>query len=219
MIPLNLANGLVLPDATKLVEQKFTSFRWGWYDGVVTPSDRIEPVDFAITVAMNSRATAGRMAEFMKVAGAVEVWLQKIPVDLCLADVDDGSCDWDAVQGMFEAACAAPGTKLSVASKILHRKRPHLVPILDRVVVDRHYWLALTGFPSSTQPPAWFDASWLKRGSWSDPTMYMRVMRSEIRNNQANLVALRLALAGKVPSSISDVRLVEAALYWHLVTS
>ena len=216
MVPLQLANGVVIADGVAVLSDKFEAFRWDWYDGVCTAPDRIEPVDFAITIAMNSRATAGRMAEFMKIAAAVEERLRQIPRDLHLGDFQDGDKVWVGIQSLFEVACAALGTKLSVASKILHRKRPHLIPILDKVVVDKHYWPALVALQED--PPGWYEAAWLKHGSFSDPTMYMRVMRGEICDNRENLGHIRSALEGQVPDCASDVRLLEAALYRHLIT-
>src|ERR1700682_2474044 len=67
-IPLYLSNNVKIRDAVSLVRKKFTAFKWDWYDGVTSNPDMIEPIDFAITVAMNSRATAGRMIEFMLLA-------------------------------------------------------------------------------------------------------------------------------------------------------
>lgn len=210
-IALRLANGVVINNAAALTKAKFEQFQWEWYDGVVTDPNAIEPTDFAITIAMNSRATAMRMKNFMLRRTALEELLRGVPQDTHLAG-DTPARVYDAVACLFEEACRADGTALAVASKVLHRKRPSLIPMLDRIVVDHHYWLALSG----DTPPTWFDKSWLKNGAWSDPTRYMRVMAEELDANRSALAALRSLLAPTVPASISDVRLLEATLYAHL---
>lgn len=179
--------------------------------GVVTDPQRLEPTDFAITIAMNSRATAGRMHAFMKQQESIEEILGRIPQDVRLAS-DTLTTVFSDVAELFSQACQAKGTKLAVASKVLHRKRPLLIPMLDSVLVDNHYWLTLSGLAA----PSWFDTTWLKNGPWSDPTHYMRVMADELDANRDALAELRQRLVDDVPNTISDVRLLEATLYAHL---
>ncbi len=161
---------------------------------------------------MNSWVNAQRMKNFMVRKDAVERLLHRIPKDAELSSKlgEEVLC---AVAYLFEEACRASGTALAVASKILHRKRPLLIPMLDNVVVNMHYWKALCG----ANPPAWFDRTWLKTGASSDPTQYMRLMGDEIDANKSALAQLRKRLASLVPSTISDVRLLEVTLYADLV--
>jgi hypothetical protein len=217
-IQLELVNGIAIEDAHALLLSKFERFAWDWYDGVETHPMRIEPVDFAITIAMNSRATAGRMRDFLLRREAIEEHLRRVPENVVLGP-DVEPTVYAAVATLFAEAGQASGTKLAVASKVLHRKRPRLIPMLDSVLVNRHYWPALTALAQTASPPAWFDAAWLKHGDWSDPTMYMRVMAGEIDRNRGPLEALRSSAASfGVPPEISDVRLFEAVLYAHLVS-
>lgn len=209
---LCLSNGLVIADGLAAVVAKFSRFRWEWYDGVSTKSNVIDPVDFAITIAMNSRATADRMKSFMARSDRLGQLLRKIPNSLCLTRETPPSV-FDRVAELFDEACKASGTALAVASKVLHRKRPALIPMLDRVIVDRHYFPALC---APAHPP-WFNPEWLKTGSWSDPTQYMRLMADELDDNREALERIRAQLPDTIPSIISDVRLLETALYAHLI--
>ena len=210
---LQLSNGRVIPNALRAVTAKFERFSWHWYDGVQSDPDAIEPVDYAITIAMNSRATADRMKQFMELGPTLNNLLRAIPHDTTLA-TDTSDDVFHAVEMLFDKACSAKGTKLSVASKVLHRKRPHLIPMLDSVVVNRHYWPAL-----NAHAPSWFEPSWLTTGASSDPTQYMRVMADELDANREELARIRADLPKGIPASISDVRLLEAALYAQLLTS
>jgi hypothetical protein len=65
----------------------------------------------------------------------VEPLLADIPVDADLRDYDP---ELAQVQTLFEAAVSIPGVLVPVTTKILHRKRRRLIPILDNVVLD-HY--------------------------------------------------------------------------------
>jgi hypothetical protein len=220
-ITLSLHNGRTIDDASSLLAAKFSGFDWSWYDGVQSDPDRIEPVDFAITIAMNSRATAGRMAAFLRQSAELEIVLKEVPKDVDLADMTDAK-DWASVRSLFEIACSAIGTKMSVASKVLHRKRPRLIPILDSVLVNKHYWPALELVAGGPAVPAWYVPDWHESSAWKwDPSMYMRIMADEIRSNRSQLVKLRSDAAKNramgVPVEISDVRLVESVLYWALI--
>jgi hypothetical protein len=202
-------------NAERIVQKKFELFRYAWYDAVVTSRDEIDPIDFAVTIAMNSRATATRMRQFMLHKDALDGLLRGVPHDL---DLSPGTPDaaFDAVRLLFEEACKADGTKLSVASKVLHRKRPRLIPMLDRVVVDHHYWPAVQTLAKSrsTKQPAWFMPNWQKWVDRSDPTVYMHVMAEEIHQNADAIREIRRYVSRDLlPAGASDVRIVEAALY------
>lgn len=220
-ITLSLHNGRTIDDASSLLAAKFSGFDWAWYDGVQSDPDRIEPVDFAITIAMNSRATAGRMAAFLRKSAELETVLKEVPKDVDLADMTDAR-HWASVRSLFKIACSAVGTKMSVASKVLHRKRPRLIPILDSILVNKHYWPALGLVAGGPTVPAWYVPDWHKSAAWKwDPSMYMRIMADEIDGNRSHLARLRSEAAKHptigVPVQISDVRLVESVLYWALV--
>src|SRR5437016_1410369 len=126
MPTLQLSNDVVIHKAESLLRTKFEAFNWEWYDGVATDPDAIGAVDFAITIAMNSRATAGRMRNFMEVATDIASHLRQLPKDVTLGELEDESRVWDRIRKLFAQSCVPNGTKLSVASKVLHRKRPHL---------------------------------------------------------------------------------------------
>jgi hypothetical protein len=57
---------------------------------------------------------------------------EKIPVDADLAIFD---LDLSAANRLLTAACAPRGVLLAVATKVLHRKRPGYIPMLDSVIV------------------------------------------------------------------------------------
>jgi hypothetical protein len=66
-------------------------------------------------------------------------WLREIPADLDLVEADED--EWTAANGdgalaAAIGACVNPGIGLAGATKMLHLKRPRLVPILDQLVAE-----------------------------------------------------------------------------------
>lgn len=110
------------------------------YDAQVgrTPADRITTADIvAINTTMRARsphtAWQGLLSEDHSLT-----WLQAIPVDVSLFRL--GEDGWDALRPTVAAALDAmvgPYRNLSVATKVLHLKRPALFPVLDSLVVHQ----------------------------------------------------------------------------------
>ncbi len=61
--------------------------------------------------------------------------LEKIPVDSTLFD-DTATVPWEALEQLLSVMISIKGVDISVATKILHKKRRDLIPILDSVVQD-----------------------------------------------------------------------------------
>jgi len=127
-----------------------------------------------------------------------------------LANIDPG---WDAamtgesaweragierrVEAAFEAMCG-PHRGLSVVSKMLHLKRPRLIPLLDALVVEQ---LGL-GVPSQATPE-------VKAGYAARVIAHLA---AQARSNRAALVGLRREL-GAEGIELSAIRLIDI-LVW-----
>lgn len=110
---------------------------WHYYDGVPMGDwDRVEPMDVLATVSVNSFVTdAARVRRVHRgLASACDGRLAGIPRDAHLLDSDVAE-----VEGLLAAACEVPGVLVPVATKVLHRKRPHLIPMLDNVVLAHYF--------------------------------------------------------------------------------
>jgi hypothetical protein len=62
--------------------------------------------------------------------------LRRIPLDADLLEADDELLE--AVRDLLREAMQAKGVLVASATKVLHRKRPRLIPILDSVLLG-HY--------------------------------------------------------------------------------
>jgi len=110
---------------------------WHYYDGVPMGDwERVEPMDVLATVSVNSFVTdAARVRRVHRgLASACDGRLAGIPRDAHLLDSDVAE-----VEGLLAAACEVPGVLVPVATKVLHRKRPHLIPMLDNVVLAHYF--------------------------------------------------------------------------------
>lgn len=112
----------------------------GWdviQDSVFRPSDlfvgcaisgRPNPFDKAYTDLFNN----GMKED-------IENALMKIPVKSNLRHFNLHSSDARNIEELLLAFTKIRGIKLPIATKILHKKRPNLIPILDSYVIE-HYW-------------------------------------------------------------------------------
>jgi hypothetical protein len=97
----------------------------------------IEPLDVLVTVAMNSFVNTAVKVRLVHqgMAANCEPLLAAIPEHADLLELDN----WrDSLRELLHAAVQAPWVLVPVATKVLHRKRRYLIPMLDSVIL-RHY--------------------------------------------------------------------------------
>ena len=108
---------------------------WELYDGVDVPTDsQLSLFDILLSIMMNSRLdTADKVRSIWNGKADVEQALGRVPAGVALSDE---VIPWDALRELFVAFCSIRWAGPAVATKILHKKRPALIPILDSVIVD-----------------------------------------------------------------------------------
>ena len=116
----------------------FCRAEYAYYDALPSAvPNRIEPLDVLATVAMNSfvnSATKVRQVH-LGMSERCDPLLSHIPEDADLMDLEH----WrDSLYDLLHAAVQVRGVLIPVATKVLHRKRRKLIPMLDSVIL-RHY--------------------------------------------------------------------------------
>jgi len=115
--------------------RRFCVAEYDYYDAIpsVDPN-RIDPVDVLATVSVNSFInTAARVASVHRgMAEACDPILATIPEDADLLTFDPSL---SRLEELLHAAVQTKGVLVAVATKVLHRKRRFLIPMLDSVVV------------------------------------------------------------------------------------
>jgi hypothetical protein len=91
-------------------------------------------------VAMNSTMRSrSKHSLWDDVLAGDQQWLRDIPPDLEMVAADDAhwaALDGDALVATAIDACIRPGIGLAGATKLLHLKRPRVMPILDQLVAE-----------------------------------------------------------------------------------
>lgn len=136
MRELRFPSGLVVDDPLGRL-LRFCQVEYEYYDAVPQGDpNRVEPLDVLATVGINSRldtATKVRTVH-LGMSAVADSLLAGIAVDAELHSFGN----LDPVHELLAAAMTTKFVLLATATKVLHRKRPGLIPILDSVVVA-HY--------------------------------------------------------------------------------
>ncbi len=116
----------------------FCRAEYAYYDAIPSAdANRIEPLDVLVTVAMNSfvNDAAKVRSVHQGIAANVDHLLPMLPENADLIDLDQ----WrEHLRELLHSAIQARGVLIPVATKVLHRKRRSLIPMLDNVVLG-HY--------------------------------------------------------------------------------
>jgi len=134
---------LVLPSALTIERPlakllAFAREEYETYDAVVMPLESTITIhDITLTMMVNSRLTAPGARSIYRARERIERGLAYIPADVSLLN-DHAAVPWDAIYALFNEFETIKGAKLAIATKILHRKRPHLIPMIDNKVFG-HY--------------------------------------------------------------------------------
>src|SRR5713226_3470985 len=135
---MRLVSGLNIRNPEQLLEE--LAQRWyPVYDGVrVVEDNQLRPEEIALSIMLNSQISGNTGALIWGNRLGVERQLAGIPPDLDLIDVPStGEIPGaSAINAAFDHLCALHRVKLGVAAKILHKKRPALIPIIDSRVYD-----------------------------------------------------------------------------------
>lgn len=131
---LHLINRTKIADASGKIT-RFMEREYELYDGIDTPHDStLSLQDILISIMMNSRLdTADKVRSIWDRKASVETALAKIPNNIAL---EDDTIPWDDLRALFDAFCCIRWAKEAVTTKILYRKRPKLIPMIDSKVAN-----------------------------------------------------------------------------------
>jgi hypothetical protein len=205
---LSIHEGLAIASPLK----RLTSFcreEYDYYDEIHSSNpNRIEPVDILATVSVNSfvnNAEAVRKVH-RALAQRCDSILTKIPESAELLSFDP---DLEIVSELLDAAVQVKGVLVAVATKVLHRKRRALIPMLDQVVLD-HYleWTCQTHRKAWTQD---------KRRAASVAVDVLKMFRADLQRVAGDIMPLQAALASD-GFPLSLVRILELLVWTEVET-
>jgi Family of unknown function (DUF6308) len=138
---MRLQSGLNIRHPIRELEEM--TRRWfAVYDGVVVPQDNVlRPIEIALSVMLNSQISGNTAALIWEHRDEVERYLTNISAQIDLIDVpaDSEIPGIGSIASAFESLCALRRVKFGIAAKILHKKRPALIPIIDSRVYGYYH--------------------------------------------------------------------------------
>ena len=132
MREIRFPSGLIVSDPLERLV-RFCREEYDYYDAVPPcHPNRIEPLDVLATVGINSRLdTAAKVRTVHRgMSSAVNPLLEQIPERAEL----HAFASLEPLHELLAAAMTSRYVLLATATKVLHRKRPALIPIMDSVV-------------------------------------------------------------------------------------
>lgn len=141
--PIVLASGLTLADPWKLMSRMREQPDWyPVYDGVQDfPDDDLGSCEITLSIMLNSGIRTNEATElFLKAAR--DPLVSSLLHQLHGIELQDAEYGHLAAFAELIDRLQVKGVALSTLSKILHKKRPAFIPVLDTIVQD-HYWHAL----------------------------------------------------------------------------
>jgi len=177
-------------------------YAWPYYDGYNSGSlpDELNDGDLLAPVLLNVNPAIHGFASLRSLRPELEAKLADVPDDVDLAHASDAVID--AVARLFECLDGAPvlGVRGTTLSKVLHRKRPRLIPLHDR-----HVRAAYVPSRLAAQPGR----------SWPD---YMTGLMVEMRTDLGRAKGSWRALAS-IPSAedpeLTHLRALDILAWWH----
>lgn len=198
---IRLADGTVIG---RPLEQMRTSIRTDssyqrWDMAAVAHDNTLTEADVRVANRSTARMSPAVVAGIMERHERIDEALASIPASSSLMD-EDGSVPWEALRRLFEACDGVPAVGLARITKVMHRKRPALIPILDSVI---EAYLVRTGGPVAGTRP--------ERG-----VALTRVYKREMDSNAETLRCLRGELA-RGSLDLTECRLLDVFMWAHSV--
>jgi hypothetical protein len=99
----------------------------------VAHDDVLTVADIRVANAMIARMSPRVMAGIYARASVINAALAEVPSTSSLASAED-AIPWPALEELMRAMDGIPEVRLARQTKVLHKKRPALIPVLDSVV-------------------------------------------------------------------------------------
>lgn len=161
-----------------------------YYDEITTDPTEIVPEDVTCAAALHPGISRDDLAYFWDHREDLTGWLEPFPVDLHLRSADDA-----VIAQLAELPVRFPGASLTLLSKVLHRKRPWLIPLIDREIID--WYRPLTGQRRAVD--AW------------EPLLHH--LAQDLQTNRDPLAEFRLVLCMLHNVTVSDLRTIDIVIW------
>lgn len=165
---------------------------YGYFDAVSSDDPSVvSPVDVLAAGALHPGLSRADLTFFTGRAEQVNGWLQNIPQDVALADADDA-----LLAALAALARWSDVPSFALLTKVLHRKRPALIPMVDREVLD------------------WYRPVTRERAAMPAWAPLLRAMRQDLETPNATVInAMATELGQRLGRPITPLRAVDIAIW------
>ncbi len=181
--PIRLSNGTVFEDPLAFA-LAFFGMGSGYrnYDAAPVAQDfRLTEADIRVANRSTARMSDAVVAGIRSRHAAIDAALRRIPVGASLT-ADEAAIPWEALRSLVAAFDGVPAVGLARITKVMHRKRPALIPMLDSVV--EAYLVRVEPVPRVIPRP-------------DRAVALTRIYKREMDRNRHALTELRVALAAR----------------------
>lgn len=180
-------------------------FTYEKYDLVEVPQDGVlRESEIRLANKMVARMSYTVIQSILEKSSSINQSLSRIPNTVNLVDVPEG-LPWSRLAALFEAIMG-PGVREARATKILHKKRPNLIPILDSVAQDYAWKKVLKPKNEACGNPS--DASRMVK--------YCEVLKADLQSNQREFDHIQESLSAR-SIRLTRVRLLDILVWSKMV--
>jgi hypothetical protein len=196
--PIVLRGGVEVGNPRDLVLGFLEAYA-GYEAGDSSGPSSLDERDLRLANRDGARISAAEVAAILARRVDIERALRKIDADASLADAA-GPVPWVPLMQLFDAFADMRGVGFSKMTKVLHSKRPALIPMLDSVV---------QAYLASDDPGTTSTGSFGERA-----TALVRSYKRDLDRNRPALEEIRRELATREPR-LTEVRILDM-LIWSL---
>jgi hypothetical protein len=161
-----------------------------YFDAIETDPTSVSPQDVVSAGALHSGLSRDDLAWFWDHRAELDDWLGSFPVDEQLRTADEAT-----IAQLAELPMLFPGPSLSLLTKVLHRKRPWLIPMVDREIID--WYRPLTGQRRAVE-------------AWAP---LLPLLAEDLEVNRDQLVEPRVVLLILHNLLVTDLRMVDIVIW------
>ena len=167
------------------------TWAYPYYDAIETDPSVVGPADVVASAALHPGLSRSDLAYFHERSDQVNDWLALVPEDVPLREAHES-----VLKHLDKLAKWQAAPSLSLLTKVLHRKRPQLIPLVDRHILD--WYRPVTGERSAA-------------AAWSP---LLRAMRSDLGGLNALLLAMmNVQLEDELGRSLGHLRLLDISIW------
>jgi hypothetical protein len=199
---LHISSGLRIRGVPKKFEYLLKSGYREYDSAPVEHDSELRAHEASLCVWLNSRISGNDLANIWERRRQIEIALELVPNDVDLLGLTDSQFAEHAdviLRLVVLMLCHRVG--LSKATKILHKKRPLLIPILDNVITDYYHDGQLAGrrFPGHQRS-----------------LEYLRSFRNDLESVGKEVRSIRVSLS-KMGTELTHCRIFEFLVWKQLI--